>query len=140
MRRAKRRKSGPLKVRRPALAVRQHRRDDVGIVDLAGRERIAAAQHDEPVPDQRAILEKRELPNERRGVGDRTYARVSGFPQICGRVITERYSRKTSPLIVTASSAAARAKAARAVKQRRPVGRRINQHIGVDKAHRPSSS
>jgi hypothetical protein len=29
---------------------------------------------------------------------------------------------------------------ARPVKQRRPVGRRKNQHFGVDKGHQPSSS
>ena len=93
--------------------MRQHRRDDVGIVDLAAREGIATAQHDEPVPDQWAILENGELPNERRGVGDRL-GEAERLPQICCRVITERYSRKICRLIVTAPSAAARAKAARA--------------------------
>jgi hypothetical protein len=70
MRRAKRRIRA-VEGQEPALGMRQHRCDDVGIVDLAPREGIAAAQHDEPDPDQRPIVENRELPKERRGVDDR---------------------------------------------------------------------
>jgi hypothetical protein len=49
---------------------RQHRRDDVGIVDLATRKGIAAAQHHEPIPNQGAIFENRELSNEPCSIGD----------------------------------------------------------------------
>jgi hypothetical protein len=49
------------------LAVCQHRCH--GVVDLAARKGITPAQHDEPIPHQWTILENRELPNERRGVG-----------------------------------------------------------------------
>jgi len=93
--------------------VRQHRRDDVGIVDLAAREGIAAAQHNEPVPDQRAILENRELPNERRGIGDRL-----GEGERLPLDLLPGHHRKVFaqdlPADRNRASAAARAKAARA--------------------------
>jgi hypothetical protein len=37
--------------------MRQHSRDDVGIVDLTASEGIMAAQLHEPIPHQRAVLE-----------------------------------------------------------------------------------
>src|SRR5271166_5402462 len=55
----------------PALAMRQHCRDNIGIMDLTTSEGILAAQLHELMPDQRAVFEDGESPHERRSVRDR---------------------------------------------------------------------
>jgi hypothetical protein len=55
----------------PPLAMRQHGRDDIGVMDLTTSEGIAAAQLHEVIPHRRAVLEHVEAPHERRNVRGR---------------------------------------------------------------------
>src|SRR5439155_12154772 len=62
---------GAVESQQPALAMRQHRCDDVGVVDLSPTKRDPSAKTNQLVPDGRAVFEDLEITreNERGGSG-----------------------------------------------------------------------
>src|SRR4029077_8768434 len=67
--------------------------------------------------------------------------RLRAFPQTCCRVMTARYSRRIWRLIRELLVAhKANQRSSRALLKRRSRSRRVDEDVGIDEAHRPSSS
>jgi hypothetical protein len=105
----------PIGGQQPGFAVRQHGRDDVGVVHLAPSHGNAAAEIAEKRADLQAVLENVESRDEARSTSANASTIGSSSLSPPGRVTTDRYSRITCRLMaIRASEPAVVAKAATA--------------------------
>jgi hypothetical protein len=65
--------------------MRQHGRDNIGVMNLTTRERIGSAQPEELIPDRGTIFEYRETPRECRSIRNRLGQGESLSPRLRSR-------------------------------------------------------
>ncbi len=123
----------------PAFAVRQHGRDDIGVMDLTTSKGIAAAQFHELIPHRWAVLEDSEAPHECRSVCGRFGQGQSPSPNLLSRHHRDILAQDLSAEDKWFAGGQPGESDPSAVAERRAPGRSIDEDIGIDEAHRPSS-
>jgi hypothetical protein len=136
----KRRKSASLKVSRRRSPWGQHGRDNIGIVDLTTSKGIAAAQFDELIPYRRTVLEDGNAPRECDGVYSSLGESQRFSPDLLarhhGHIFTEDLPAERENLVGGKPGESGPS----LVTERRASRRRVDEDVGIDEAHRPSSS
>src|SRR5438477_8857279 len=120
--------------------MRQHGRNDIGVMDLTSSEGIAATQLDETVPHLWAVLEDTEAPHECRGVRCRFGEGQSLSPGLLSRHHRNILAQDLSADGKWFAGGQPGESGPGPVAERRAPGRSVDEDVGIDEAHRPSSS
>src|SRR6266446_948924 len=120
--------------------MRQHGRDDIGVMDLATSEGIAAAELHEPIPHWRAVLEDSEASPKCRGVRGRL-GKSEGFsPNLLSRHNGDVLAQDLSADRERLGGGHPGEGGPGPFAERRAAGRCVDENVGVDETHRPSSA
>jgi hypothetical protein len=120
--------------------MRQHGRNDIGVMDLTTSEGIAAAQLHQLIPYRWAVLKDAEAPHECVSVSGRFGEGQSLSPNLLSRHHRDIFAQDLSADGGWFAGGEARESGPRPVAKRRAAGRSVDENVGIDEAHRPSSS
>jgi len=123
-----------------AFAMRQHSCDDIGVMDLTTSEGIPAAQLHELIPHRQVVLENAEAPYKCLGIGGRLGEGQGVSPGLMSRHHRDTLAEDLSADRERLAGGQPGESGAGPVTERRATGRRVDEDVGVDEAHRPSSS
>jgi hypothetical protein len=120
--------------------MREHRCDNIGVMDLTAAEGEATAQLDQLVPDLRTVFKNLEIAGYNHcracGLGGRFRLSPDLGSRYDGDELTQ-YLAADAELF--AGGGMPRKCRPRLFAIGRPRGRSVDQHVGVDEHHRPSS-
>jgi elongation factor Tu-like protein len=124
----------------PAFAMREHRRDDIGVMDLATAKGITAGQLHQLTPYCEAVLKDGEALHECRSVRRRLGEAERLSPGLSTRHYGDVFAQYLPADRERLVGGHPGERSPGSIAERRSFGRSIDEDVGIDEAHRPSSS